>query len=429
MKINILWFRRDLRLNDNTALRKALDSGFPVLAVFIFDTNIISELRSDDPRVNFIHETLEKINIDLNRTGSSLFLLRDEPCKAWEKLVALFDINEVYVNKDYDPYSIDRDKRIKAILDQHNIGLNIYKDQVIFEENEIVKSDGDPYTVYTPYKNRWIQKLHSEPFRETTDPAVNPDSFHQCNYPFPSLEEIGFKGSAVKVRPYDLSVINDYHKYRDIPAEDKTSYLSPHLRFGTVSIRDIVRTASGQNQVFLSELIWREFFMQILFHYPEVVTGSFRTKYDNIRWRNDEKEFERWCNGETGIHIVDAGMRQLNNTGYMHNRVRMITAGFLCKHLLIDWRWGEAYFAEKLLDYELSSNNGNWQWAAGTGCDAAPYFRVFNPYKQQEKFDRDKEYIRKWVPETGRSTYPEPMVEHDFARKRALETYKAGLRF
>jgi deoxyribodipyrimidine photo-lyase len=429
MKINILWFRRDLRLNDNTALRKALDSGFPVLPVFIFDTNIISELRSDDPRVNFINETLEKISRELNKTGSSIYVLKDEPENAWKKLIALFDIKDVYVNKDYEPYAISRDKRIKTLLDQYNIGLKFFKDQVIYEENEIVKSDGKPYTVYTPYKNRWIQKLHSEPFRETTDPAVNPDNFHQCNCPFPSLEEMGFKGSSMKVRPYDLSVINDYHKYRDLPAEDRTSYLSPHLRFGTVSIRDLVKISMEQNQVFLSELIWREFFMQILWHFPNVVTESFRTKYDNIRWRNDEKEFERWCNGQTGIHIVDAGMRQLNNTGYMHNRVRMITAGFLCKHLLIDWRWGEAYFAEKLLDYELASNNGNWQWAAGTGCDAAPYFRVFNPYKQQEKFDPDREYIRKWVPETGRSTYPGPMVDHDYARKRALETYKAGLRF
>ncbi|OFX92831.1 MAG: deoxyribodipyrimidine photolyase [Bacteroidetes bacterium GWE2_41_25] len=429
MKINLLWFRRDLRLYDNTALANALEAGLPVLPVFIFDTNITSELHSDDPRVNFIHETLEKINLDLNRTGSSLYVLKDEPENAWKKLIASFDINEVYINKDYEPYAISRDNRIRTILDQHNIGRNICKDQVIFEENEIVKSDGKPYTVYTPYKNRWLQKLHSEPIRKTTDPEVQPDNFHQCNYPFPSLKEIGFKRSAVKVRPYDLSVINDYHKYRDLPAADKTSYLSPHLRFGTIGIRDLVKTAMEQNQVFLSELIWREFFMQILFHYPKVVTESFRTKYDNIKWRNDEKEFERWCNGETGIPIVDAGMRQLNSTGYMHNRVRMITAGFLCKHLLIDWRWGEAYFAKKLLDYELSSNNGNWQWAAGTGCDAAPFFRIFNPWTQQKKFDPDREYIRKWVPETGRSAYPGPMVEHDFARRRALETYKAGLKF
>ena len=427
MKINILWFRRDLRLNDNTALRKALDSGFPVLPVFIFDTNIISELRSDDPRVNFIHETLEKISRELKKTGSSLYVLKDEPVNAWKTLIASFDINAVYVSKDYEPYAISRDKRIKTLLDQHNISLNIYKDQVIFEENEIVKSDGKPYTVYTPYKNRWLQKLHSEHPVKTKKSMIRGADFYQSNYPFPSLKQIGFERSSVRVKAYDLSVIKDYHKYRDLPAEDKTSYLSPHLRFGTISIRDLVKTSMEQNQVFLSELIWREFFMQILFHFPNVVTESFKTKYDNIRWRNDEKEFERWCTGETGYPIVDAGMRQLNKTGFMHNRVRMISAGFLCKHLLIDWRWGEAYFAEKLLDYELSSNNGNWQWAAGTGCDAAPYFRVFNPYTQQEKFDPDREYIRKWVSEG--SGYPGPMVEHDFARRRALETYKAGLRF
>jgi len=429
MKINILWFRRDLRLNDNTALSKALDSGFPVLPVFIFDTNIISELRSDDPRVNFIHETLEKISRELNKTGSSLYVLKDEPVNAWKTLIASFDINAVYVSKDYEPYAISRDNRIKTLLDQHNISLKFYKDQVIFEENEIVKSDGKPYTVYTPYKNRWLQKLHSEAPVKTKINMIRGADFYQSNYHFPSLKQIGFERSSVRVKPYDLSVIKDYHKYRDLPAEDRTSYLSPHLRFGTISIRDLVKTSMEQNRVFLSELIWREFFMQILFHFPNVVTESFKTRYDNIRWRNDEKEFERWCAGETGYPIVDAGMRQLNKTGFMHNRVRMISAGFLCKHLLIDWRWGEAYFAEKLLDYELSSNNGNWQWAAGTGCDAAPYFRVFNPYTQQEKFDPDWQYIRKWVPETGRSSYPQPMVEHDFARRRALETYKAGLRF
>ena len=429
MKVNVLWFRRDLRLHDNTALRNALDSGLPVLPVFIFDNNIINELPSTDPRVSFIHETLENINSNLNEKGSSLLVLKDEPESAWKKLIAAFDIKQVFISKDYEPYSIDRDKRIKIILDQHSIGLSVYKDQVIFEENELVKSDGKPYTVFTPYKNRWLQKFHSEAPKETRDKAQSDWNFYADDHPFPSLKRIGFERSTLKVKPYDLSVINDYHKFRDLPADDRTSYLSPHLRFGTVSIRDLVKISDRQNQVFLSELIWREFFMQILFHYPEVVTENFKTKYDNIHWRNDEREFERWCNGETGYPIVDAGMRQLNCTGYMHNRVRMITAGFLCKHLLIDWRWGEAWFAQKLLDYELSSNNGNWQWAAGTGCDAAPWFRVFNPYSQQEKFDPDKEYIRKWVSEYGKSTYPEPLVEHDFARKRALETYKAGLRF
>lgn len=429
MKINIFWFRRDLRLDDNTALSYALRTGLPVLPVFIFDTKIISELKADDPRVNFIHETLEKISLELNRTGSSLYVLKDDPVNVWKKLITSFDINEVYINKDYEPYAIDRDNRINILLNQHNIALKKYKDQVIFEENEIVKSDRNPYTIFTPYKNRWLQKLQSEPLKCTTETAIQYRNFHKFNFPFPSLKDIGFKESPIKVKPYDLSVISEYHKFRDLPAADKTSYLSAHLRFGTVSISNLVRISLPQNKVFLSELIWREFFMQILFHYPKVVTESFRTKYENILWRNNEKEFDRWCMGETGYPIVDAGMRQLNQTGFMHNRVRMITAGFLCKHLLIDWRWGEAYFAQKLLDYELSSNNGNWQWASGTGCDATPYFRIFNPWIQQEKFDPDRVYVSKWVPEYGKSTYPEPLVKHDFARRRALDAFKAGLRF
>jgi len=244
----------------------------------------------------------------------------------------------------------------------------------------------------------------------------------------PSLQDIGFRKSRIKVRPYDFTVIKEYEKYRNLPSADRTSYLSPHLRFGTVSIRHIARIASEENPVFLNELVWREFFMQILFHFPHVVTDNFRPAYDFINWRNDEKEFERWCSGETGYPMVDAGMRQLNETGFMHNRVRMITAGFLCKHLLVDWRRGEAYFAQKLLDYELSSNNGNWQWAAGTGCDAAPYFRIFNPETQQKKFDPHMEYIRKWIPEFNKPSYPKKIVDHDFARLRAIETYKAGLK-
>jgi deoxyribodipyrimidine photo-lyase len=298
---------------------------------------------------------------------------------------------------------------------------------VIFEEGEILKSDGTPYTVFTPYKKKWLQKLNSDIPEASNTWSYNEMNFLKCDYILPSLQDLGFIESNIKVRSYDLSVINNYHKDRDFPARDKTSYLSPHLRFGTVSIRKIVIEAM-ENPVFLSELIWREFFMQILFHFPRTVTENFRTKYDDIQWVNNPDDFQKWTNGETGYPIVDAGMRQLNKTGFMHNRVRMITAGFLCKHLLIDWRWGEAYFAQKLLDYELSSNVGNWQWAAGTGCDAAPYFRVFNPESQQKKFDPEKEYIRKWIDDFNTKTYPEKIVEHDFARQRAIFTYKSGLK-
>ena len=426
MKLNIFWFRRDLRLGDNKALNHAFEEGLPVLPVFIFDTAIIDELPANDPRISFIYSTLVNINNDLQKQGSSLLVLKGDPEKVWSELITSYEINSVYINKDYEPYSISRDLKIEAILRKNKILLFRDKDQVIFEEQEILKSDQNPYTLFTPYKNKWLQKF------KTIGPLTHDltlskkQNYFKGGFSMASLEKLGFRKSLQKVKPFDLAVINDYHKYRDFPALDKTSYLGPHLRFGTVSIRHIVERTARENPVFLSELIWREFFMQILFNFPHVITGNFRSKYDNISWRNNEADFEIWCKGQTGYPIVDAGMRQLNETGYMHNRVRMITAGFLCKHLLIDWRWGEAYFAEKLLDYELSSNNGNWQWAAGTGCDAAPYFRVFNPETQQTKFDRNKEYIKRWVPEIDKPEYPAPMVDHDFARKRVIEAYKLG---
>jgi deoxyribodipyrimidine photo-lyase len=428
MKINILWLRRDLRIIDNAALFNALKGEFPVLPVFIFDSNITDELPSYDPRISFIHETLSGINNELKKYGSSILIRKGDPEKIWFEILDSYDINAVYINRDYEPYAINRDRTIERILTKKQISFMTFKDQVIFEEREILKSDGSPYTIFTPYKNRWLQKVSEFLPLKERDSLTNPN-FLKCNSVFQSLKELGFSESSDKVKPYDLSVIKDYDKFRDFPAEEKTSYLGPHLRFGTISIRKLVKLALKENTVFLNELIWREFFMQILFSFPNVVTGNFKSKYDNIQWRNNEDEFERWCNGETGFPIVDAGMRQLNETGYMHNRVRMITAGFLCKHLLIDWRWGEAYFAGKLLDYELSSNNGNWQWAAGTGCDAAPYFRIFNPHSQQLKFDPEMEYIRKWIPEFNSSSYPDSMIDHDFARKRAIEVYKSGLKF
>ncbi|MET2984638.1 cryptochrome/photolyase family protein [Aureibaculum conchae] len=425
-EISIFWFRRDLRLEDNVALNTALESGLPVLPIFIFDDDILEDLPKNDARVTFIYDSLKNIHLRLKKKNSSLSIKKGKTFEVWTELISEFNVKKVFFNRDYEPYAIQRDKEISTLLKSNSIEVSDYKDQVIFEQNEIVKADENPYTVYTPYKNKWLEKFKPEKLILANSEKVQWNQFYTYETLFPKLESIGFKRSKQKVYSPDLSVVSEYDKYRDFPAENGTSYLSPHLRFGTVSIRKLVKLALEKNATFLSELIWREFFMQILFHFPKVITNNFKSKYDGIKWRDNQADFKRWCNGTTGYPLVDAGMRELNETGYMHNRVRMVTASFLCKHLLIDWKWGEAYFAEKLLDYELSSNNGNWQWAAGTGCDAAPYFRIFNPTTQLKKFDKDLKYTRKWIPEFDFG-YPEPMVDHKFARERALSGYKIGL--
>lgn len=426
MKISIFWFRRDLRLNDNIGLNRALGNRYSVLPVFIFDENITEELPSDDARISFIHEQLLSLSGELSKHGSSLLVLQGDPVKIWDKLIGSFEIAEVYANSDYEPYAVERDDKVKDLLKQKGIDFNTFRDQVIFEKNELVTGEGKPYTIFTPYKKKWTETLRKNPDRLHTEEATSFSNLFKCSYTVPSLKESGFSESRIRVRPYDLSVINGYGRFRDFPALDMTSHLGPHLRFGTVSIRKIVNEAQ-QDETFLGELIWREFFMQVLWNFPHVVTANFNSKFNGVVWRNNEDEFSKWCEGKTGYPLVDAGMRELNTTGYMHNRVRMITAGFLCKHLLTDWRWGEAYFAEKLLDYELSSNNGNWQWASGTGCDAAQYFRVFSPALQLERFDKKHEYVKKWIPELGTNDYPAPVVEHDFARRRAVSSYKSNM--
>ncbi|GEL12280.1 deoxyribodipyrimidine photo-lyase [Flavobacterium glycines] len=424
--VSVFWFRRDLRLEDNIGLYQALQSEFPVIPLFIFDEAILDSLPKDDARVAFIHESLSKINSQLNEIGSSLLIKKGKTLGVWQELITEFDIKEVFFNKDYEPFAINRDEAICQLLETNKSIIYSFKDQVIFEEKEITKADGLPYTVYTPYKNKWLEKFNQlKPVweYETSELFSN---FYKSDFAFPSLEQIGFVKSSIKVKPFTLNNLENYQETRDFPAVDSTSYLSPHLRFGTVSIRKMVNFAAKTNDTFLSELIWREFFMQILFHFPKVVTQNFKSDYDGIQWRNNEEDFKRWCSGNTGYPMVDAGMRQLNETGYMHNRVRMVVASFLCKHLLIQWQWGEAYFAEKLLDYDLSANVGNWQWAAGTGCDAAPYFRVFNPDIQLKKFDEKGIYIRKWIPEFDLG-YGQPVVDHAMARDRAVATYKAGI--
>jgi deoxyribodipyrimidine photo-lyase len=428
-ELSIWWLRRDLRLDDNVALYHAFRSGFPVLPVFVFDVNILSQLSDKfDKRITFIYQHLQTIHSILKGHYSSIYVLHDTPLAAFEKICIQFNVKAVFANHDYEPYAIARDLNIKTFLQKKNIGFYTYKDQVIFEKAEVMKPDGKPYTIYTPYSKVWKQKFDREKIKTFPSQSYFSHLYKTKDFHFPSLGELGFEEAELKIPALniDKQALCNYAENRNTPSLYATSHVSVHLRFGTISVRKLALLANEWSQNWLNELIWREFFMMILYHFPFVVHESFKRKYDHIQWRNNEQEFESWCKGETGYPIVDAGMRQLNETGFMRNRVRMIVASFLCKHLLIDWRWGEAYFAEKLLDYELSSNNGNWQWAAGSGCDAAPYFRIFNPSEQIRKFDPQLLYIKKWV-KNFRPGYLPEIVSHEYARKRALEVYKKSL--
>ncbi len=428
-RTSIFWFRRDLRLEDNHGLFQALKSGNPVLCLFILDEEILADLRKDDPRVGFILRSLEGLRKKLEKFQSTILVQRGEPLTIWKRLISEFEIAEVFANHDYEPYALGRDRAVADFLKSQGIPFRTFKDQVIFEKDEVLKDDGKPYTVFTPYSRKWLARLRPEAIREFNTADLMSNLFKHEDSGTIEPERYGLEPGSINVADPDLSIdtLEGYAKSRDVPSKDSTTRLGPHLRFGTISIRKLVATFQETSSGLLNELIWREFFMQILYHFPRVVTKSFKPQYDKVKWQNSKELFELWCLGKTGYPLVDAGMRELNETGFMHNRVRMITASFLCKHLLIDWRWGEAYFAERLLDYELSSNNGNWQWAAGSGCDAAPYFRVFNPTAQQEKFDPDHQYIRKWVREFGSDQYPQPIVDHKFARQRAIDTYKQAL--
>ena len=425
--IHIFWFRRDLRITDNVGFSEALTSGKPVLPLFIFDTDILSRL--DDPydrRVDFIHQALATLKASFQKMGSSLKVFHGNPKAVFKDLIAEHQVEKVFWNRDYEPDALARDEEIASLLENQQIAWASYKDQVIFEGDELLKSNGEPYTIYTPYAKRWRAKLDQEGLDFHQAKLENLLAFEDEGY-F-SLKELGFQKTDMVYSPpiLDIQQIQQYDKLRDYPARDGSTKIGIHLRFGTISIRECVKVALENNATWLSELIWREFFMQILYHFPRVVHESFKREYDQIAWRNNPEEFALWCAGETGYPLVDAGMRELNTTGFMHNRVRMLVASFLTKHLLIDWRWGEAYFASKLNDYELASNNGNWQWAAGCGCDAAPYFRIFNPSIQQQKFDKQAEYIQRWLDDKA-YTAVSPMVEHAFARERAIATYKKGI--
>lgn len=429
--LTIFWFRRDLRLDDNVGFYEALRSEQPVLPIFIFDTDILDELPEDDARVTFIYDTVQRMRDTLqNDHGSSLAMFHGKPLEVYKQLLEDYEISAVYTNHDYEPYATKRDAELAELFNTHSIVFKTFKDQVIFEKNEVVKKDGDPYVVYTPYMKVWKEKFKTIDLEIFYTNSYLDNLVKNTRLPNLNLSDMGFKKSSQEIKPYDVTptLIQTYEKTRNFPAKDGTSRLGPHLRFGTVSVRKIMKKAIAEhNEIFWQELIWREFFMQIIWHFPHTVEESFKPKYDRIEWRNNEAEFKKWCNGTTGYPLVDAGMRQLNATGFMHNRVRMLVGSFLCKHLLIDWRWGEAYFAEKLHDYELSSNVGNWQWVAGSGVDAAPYFRIFNPTTQIEKFDKDLKYISKWVPEFQELTYPDKMVDHKEARECCLATYKRAL--
>lgn len=430
--IQIFWFRRDLRLEDNAALYHALKSGLKVLPIFIFDQNILEQLDDKaDARVHFIHEQLNQIHQKLIQLKSGLKVYYGKPLDVFKTLIKTYNIHTVFCNRDYELYAVQRDTLVADFLNAQSIGFKHYKDQVIFEKEEVMKDDGTPYTVFTPYSKKWKAKLNG--FYASSYPTEK--YFNQFYSVEPenilSLNEIGFRSSN---QQFPISEVQDellkkYQTKRDYPSAQGTSKLGVHLRFGTISIRKLLQKSLPLSETFVNELIWRDFYHMIIHHFPHVQQGlSFKKEYDLIEWRNNEQEFELWCAGKTGYPIVDAGMRELNATGYMHNRVRMIVASFLTKHLLIDWRWGEAYFAKKLLDYDFAANNGGWQWAAGSGCDAAPYFRVFNPTLQTQKFDQHYTYIKQWVSEFNTSTYPKPIVEHDFARKRCLAVYAKALK-
>jgi deoxyribodipyrimidine photo-lyase len=429
--VNIFWFRRDLRLDDNVGFYNALKSENPVLPIFIFDEDILNKLPMNDARLSFIYETLQKMRLTLEEAHeSSIAMFHGKPVTIFQQLIEKYNIQTIFTNRDYEPYATERDTEIQKLLTQSNIEFKTFKDQVIFEKNEVTKKDGLPYVVYTPYMKLWKEtfKTYNLDFYYTNSFLKN--LIKTKKLPNLSLSDIGFTKSDQKTAHYTVTpaLIQNYEDTRNFPSQDSTSKLGPHLRFGTVSIRKMVAKAiSEKNEIFWHELIWREFFTQILWHFPHTATNSFKAKYDKIEWRNNEEEFKKWCNGETGYPLVDAGMRQLNQIGFMHNRIRMLVGSFLCKHLLIDWRWGEAYFAEKLHDYEMASNVGNWQWVAGSGVDAAPYFRIFNPTTQIKKFDKDLEYIKKWVPDFQDFTYPKEIVDHKLARERCLKVYKEAL--
>ena len=469
----LMWFRRDLRSEDNAALYAALKDSRRVYCVFVYDTEILDALPTRaDRRVEFICQSVAELGSALDAAGGQLITLRGPAPTEISRLAAELGVQAVYANHDYEPQAVARDRAVAHALQATGVAFLTRKDQVIFEKDEVLTLSGTPFSVFTPYKNAWLKKL--EPFFVQAYPvglytkhfAKAPDhkrllTLADIGFKPTNLQALGISGGSVAAQKLLADFqprMSRYRDNRDFPAKKGPSYLSVHLRFGTVSIRELARLAwpgvGGQNgegpATWLSELVWRDFYFMILHHHPHVVSRAFKPVYDAIRWPNDETLFAAWCEGRTGFPIVDAAMRQLNQTGYMHNRLRMIAASFLVKDLHIDWRWGEKYFADRLNDFDLAANNGGWQWAASTGCDAQPYFRIFNPVSQSEKFDVDGTFIRRYVPELAGcdkrtihapwnmtpmeqqgagvmigKDYPAPVVDHAAARLKALEMFKA----
>ncbi len=433
--LSIVWLRRDLRLHDNAALYYALKSGRPVLVVFVFDRLILDVLEDRrDRRVEFIYKEIHKLQDQLTGMGSSLIARYGRPIDVLKSIIEEYNVAEVFTNHDYELYAKERDAVVKAMLAERGIGFQTSKDQAIFDLDEVMTGAGKPYTIFGAYSRNWVGKLN-EFYLKSYPTEKYFANFYKTSPPpgpergIPTLGEMNFEplGENYPVPAVDEAFLWEYEKMRDYPARTGTSELGIHLRFGTISIRDLVRQARAISERFMTELAWRDFYFQILEHFPHVEKHAFRRQYEHLPFLNQPEDIERWKTGQTGYPFVDAGMRQLNQTGWMHNRARLITASFCVKHLLIDWRIGENYFGAKLRDYDLAANIGNWQWVAGTGNDPAPYFRVFSPDTQMKKFDPKLEYVRKWVPEYGTPDYVKPMIDHDFARQRAVETYKQAL--
>ena len=469
----LFWFRRDLRATDNAGLYHALKSARRVYCVFVFDTEILDALPNKlDRRVEFILESVGELEASLRALGGGLMVRHARADALIPALARELNVDAVFVNDDYEPLAIARDLRVRDELMRNDIGFHAFKDTVIFEKGEVLTQAGGSYSVFTPYKNAWLKKLddfylkaypvHAYAIRLAPSPA---------NESLPTLASLGFEPTNLKALGIDagesgarrrledfVERMERYRDARDFPAVKGVSWLSVHNRFGTVSIRELAALAHAETlrrknpgaETWLGELIWRDFYFQILYHHPHVVASAFRREYDAIEWPNDNALFAAWCEARTGYPIIDAAMRQINQTGYMHNRLRMIVASFLTKDLLIDWRLGEKYFADNLNDFDLAANNGGWQWAASTGCDAQPYFRIFNPVTQSERFDPAGKFIRRYLPELKNvpdkfihapwtmplpeqqscaavigNDYPAPVVDHAVQREKALALYKA----